>query len=75
MLLPKTPPNLKAFQEKFGHRKSPDSSRTFSLTKLDAIAKQAVEANQPIPEWRDLGKMEQGNANDAMYKSTRNLKD
>ena len=75
MLPPKTPPNLKAFQEKFGHRQSPDSSRTFSLTQLDAIAKQAVAANQPIPERRDLGKMEQGNANDAMYKSIRIRKD
>jgi hypothetical protein len=32
VLLPKTPPNFQAFQEKFGHCKSPDSSRTFSLT-------------------------------------------
>ena len=68
---PQTPSNLKAYQEKFGHRQSPESSRAFSLQQLDAIAKQALEANEPIPEWRDRSKMELGNVNDAMYKNAK----
>jgi hypothetical protein len=72
---PQTPPNLKAYQDKFGHRQSPESSRAFSLQQLDAIAKQALEANEPISEWRDRSKMELGNVNDAMYKNIRTLKD
>jgi len=68
---PQTPPNLKAYQEKFGHRQSPESSRAFSLQQLDAIAKQALEANQPIPEWRDRSKMVLDNVNDAMYKNAK----
>ena len=32
---------------------------------------QTVEAQEPIPEWRDRSKMELGNVNDAMYKNAK----
>ena len=68
---PQTPPNLKAYQEKFGHRQSPEASRAYSLTQLDALAKMALEENQPIREWRDRSKRQLGNVNDQMYKNLR----
>jgi hypothetical protein len=37
------PPNLKAYQERFGHRQSPEASRAYSRSQLDEMAK---------PRWR-----------------------
>ena len=64
-----TPPNLKAYQEKFGHRQSPEASRSYSLNQLDQMAKQALERGAPIPQWRDRSKKRLGNVNDQKYKN------
>lgn len=64
-----TPPNLKAYQEKFGHRQSPEASRAYSLSQLDLIAKEALKKGKPITAWRDRHKTRLGNVNDQMYKN------
>ena len=64
-----TPPNLKAYQERFGHRQSPEASRAYSRSQLDEMAKAALEANEPIPQWRDRPKTKLDNVNDKQYKN------
>jgi hypothetical protein len=64
-----TPPNLKAYQERFGHRQSPEASRAYSRSQLDQMAKAALEANEPIPQWSDRSKMKLDNVNDKQYKN------
>ena len=64
-----TPPNLKAYQARFGHRQSPEASRAYSRSQLDEMAKAALEANEPIPQWRDRSKMKLDNVNDQQYKN------
>lgn len=66
-----TPPNLQAYQDKFGHRQSPEASRAHPLSILDQMAKEALELGEPIPQWRDRHKTRLGNVNDQMYKSLR----
>ena len=63
------PPNLKAYQERFGHSQSPEASRSYSLNQLDQMAKEAIERGVPIPAWRDRHKTRLGNSNDQRYKS------
>ena len=62
-----TPPNLKAYQERFGHRQSPEASRAYSRGQLDEMAKAALEANKPIAQWRDRSKTQLDNVNDKHY--------
>ena len=62
-----TPPNLKAYQERFGHRQSPEASRAYSRSQLDEMAKAALEANEPIAQWRDRSKTKLDNVNDKQY--------
>jgi len=64
-----TPPNLKAYEEKFGHRQSPEASRAHPRAVLDQMAKEALEKGEPIPQWRDRHKRRLGNVNDQIYKS------
>jgi hypothetical protein len=64
-----TPPNLKAYQERFGHRQSPEASRAYSRSQLDEMAKAALEANAPIAQWRDRSKTKLDNVNDKQYKN------
>tara|TARA_B110000879_G_scaffold138508_1_gene180654 strand:+ start:298 stop:864 length:567 start_codon:yes stop_codon:yes gene_type:complete len=63
------PPNLKAYEEKFGHRQSPEASRAHPRAVLDQMAKEALEKGEPIPQWRDRHKTRLGNVNDQRYKS------
>ena len=64
-----TPPNLKAYQERFGHRQSPEASSAYSRNQLDEMAKAALEANEPIVLWRDRSKTKLDNVNDQQYKN------
>ena len=64
-----TPPNLKAYEEKFGHRQSPEASRAHPRAVLDQMAKEALEKGEPIPQWRDRHKTRLGNVNDQRYKN------
>ena len=64
-----TPPNLKAYQERFGHRQSPEASRAYSRSQLDEMAKAALEANEPIAQWRDRSKTKLDNVNDKQYEN------
>ena len=66
-----TPPNLKAYQERFGHRQSPEASRAYSRSQLDEMAKAALEANEPIAQWRDRSKTKLDNVNDKQYENLR----
>ena len=66
-----TPPNLKAYEEKFGHRQSPEASRAHPRAVLDQMAKEALEKGEPIPQWRDRHKTRLGNVNDQRYKNLR----
>ena len=68
-----TPPNLKAYQEKFGHRHSPEAARAYSRTQLDEMAKKALEANEPIAQWRDRSKMKLDNVNDQQYENPKHI--
>ena len=64
-----TPLNLKAYEDKFGHRQSPEASRAHPLAILDQMAKEALESGEPIPQWRDRYKRKLDNVNDQRYKS------
>ena len=66
---PKKPPNLIAYEKRFGHRPSPEARRSYTLNQLDQIAKEALSKGEPIPQWRDRSKTRVGNVNDQMYKN------
>ncbi|MDG1910691.1 MAG: hypothetical protein P8I81_17715 [Pseudomonadales bacterium] len=43
--------------------------RAFSRSKLDEMAKAALGANEPIPQWRDGSKSKLDNVKDKQYKN------
>ena len=55
------------YKKKFGHLPSIEAMKHLRPENLDAIAKKAVEDNQPIPEWRDRAITKTGTRMDDLY--------
>ena len=59
--------NVQKYKETFGHLPSIEAMKHLTPENLDAIAKKAVDKQEPIPEWRDRATTKTGTRLDDLY--------
>ena len=59
--------NVQKYKETFGHLPSIEAMKHLTPENLDAIAKKAVDKQEPIPEWRDRATTKTGTRMDDLY--------
>ena len=59
--------NVQKYKETFGHLPSIEAMKHLTPENLDAIAKKAVDKQEPIPEWRDRAITKTGTRLDELY--------
>ena len=68
-LKPRNPlsPNVQKYRDKFGRLPSMEVLKHLTSESVDSIAKEAVEEDEPIPEWRNRDGIETGTILDDFY--------
>ena len=60
-------PNVKKYQEVFGHQPSPEAWKYKTPEEVDQIAEMAVKRGKPEPTWANRGKNLNGSISDQYY--------
>lgn len=65
---PKLTPNLKKYEEKFGHLPSPEALKFRSKEELEEMAEVALMRNKPVRDWQNRPNLNLESRLDDLYK-------